>query len=1237
MYFKNIFLRATRSSKKILEAIEQKLSPNINSKESELLFEDLAPIDDANESEIYLNALNWALKNEKVTNIALTGPYGSGKSSIIKTFEKKYRETYCCLNISLATFKDTELATEALTDRPKAQTQDNNAATTEENHRLIELSILQQMFYHETEEKIPNSRFKRISKIPKKVLVSKTVIVTLWLWGIALLLPSKVILQFSWWPAFYQAHTNWIISSALLFILPGTFYVLQLIIKQFNRLSFSKFNLKSGEIEFNPKSETSILNKHLDEILYFFQATKYNVVVIEDLDRFNDPEIFTKLRELNYLINNSLQVNRRIVFLYAIKDDMFKDESRTKFFDFIIPVIPVINSNNSFEKMSKKLNSLDSKIKFNSDFINDITLYIDDMRALKNILNEYLIYKHLLKKIPIIHEKLLAIIIYKNIHPKDFAALHHNKGILYNVFASKQKIVSKLITDSEKQLETSEQSLLLAKNSSITKVRELRAVYLENFVSRFPGFQSFSMSSDPVSLEAAKMDANFEELSELKNIYYNIYNFSHGQVRRVPSQISFKEVENAVNADQTYVERELIVKNANKNGIAQISDQISTITKSINEIRLMTMKELFEFEPNIINDFDSVFSEDKLLLYLIREGWIDEAYSTLTSHFYEGSISLHDMHFIMSVKNRETLPFDRIIEGPDRIMSRLKSEDFRRDAVLNYALVDHLIANQSLDQSIKLDLILEQIISDATNARKFFIGYLTAGKHAHLFISYFAKKWPQLWDAFESDSDLANSSKVNLTAMLFKHTDLSTLRLQNASKRLQKYVVKQSDFLEWFTSDEEEKIEELLKGLNFQFENLNVNSFPSDLFDFIYLNNKYAINSHMIAEIFRVKGQGDSIAKLSTQNYTTINASPFNELKEFVEANIEDYISDVLLRSPNNTLESEASLIKLINHEEAQEYILDIVKCQQVVIKDLRSVRSEIWSTVLQGKKVEATWDNVLNYYNVRKNIDETLVEYINVIEHFEKLAKYRFNQSKNFDESFYSEFSKNFLVSAISDEAFVKLISNYPYYYQNPTGRSFENLSVVKIEAMISYKKLRLNVITLTFLRDNFSELVTSLIETNLEEFFKDRDSYELDNEDYVVLLKSNNLSPKQKIILIKELTSDIIENTHGLGSVVSSLLVGYQFKELKYGILQSILSTSQLKTENVYLAAWHLNALTKTEISAVLTRLGMPFTKITESKKRPTIPDTKVNRLLGDELQKAHYIYQYKPEKDELRFWNK
>ena len=52
-------------------------------------YKDLAPNDAIENVDEYLYSLNWALQDPKIKNIALTGPYGSGKSSIIDTFLKQ--------------------------------------------------------------------------------------------------------------------------------------------------------------------------------------------------------------------------------------------------------------------------------------------------------------------------------------------------------------------------------------------------------------------------------------------------------------------------------------------------------------------------------------------------------------------------------------------------------------------------------------------------------------------------------------------------------------------------------------------------------------------------------------------------------------------------------------------------------------------------------------------------------------------------------------------------------------------------------------------------------------------------------------------------------------------------------------------------------------------------------------------------------------------------------------------
>lgn len=72
-------------------------------------YTDLAPIDEITNGEEYLNALNWALKNKRIKNIALAGPYGAGKSSIIETYLKRHKSIKKkSLRVSMATFAENE-------------------------------------------------------------------------------------------------------------------------------------------------------------------------------------------------------------------------------------------------------------------------------------------------------------------------------------------------------------------------------------------------------------------------------------------------------------------------------------------------------------------------------------------------------------------------------------------------------------------------------------------------------------------------------------------------------------------------------------------------------------------------------------------------------------------------------------------------------------------------------------------------------------------------------------------------------------------------------------------------------------------------------------------------------------------------------------------------------------------------------------------------------------------------
>ena len=405
-------------------------APQINSTDQYL---SLTPIANADEDHAYSDMLKFALSQDKISNIAVTGPYGSGKSSVLLTFQIQNPD-WKYLNISLATFKD-HLDVES-------------ASNKEIEIEAIEKSILQQLFYSVDQKTLPRSRLKRIVTVQPRELIANTLFIFIWTFlTLFIFFPESIFFdKFSILASSDQLTQKTISLLFLLYCIVGLFTG----IKYIEKLKELKLKFQDTEITLNNDKVESILNKHLDEILYFFERTDFDVIVIEDLDRFENSEIFIRLRELNTLINNSKQVNRPIVFLYAIRDNMFKDKDRSKFFDFIIPIIPVINPTNAYDLIRKNYINEESDSQLHDEiedvFLHQVSLYFDDMRLVTNIFNEFKLYVNKLNNPNLNKNKLLALIIYKNHFPAEFANLHSNKGEIYELFNIRKKnIISELL------------------------------------------------------------------------------------------------------------------------------------------------------------------------------------------------------------------------------------------------------------------------------------------------------------------------------------------------------------------------------------------------------------------------------------------------------------------------------------------------------------------------------------------------------------------------------------------------------------------------------------------------------------------------------------------------------------------------------------------------------------------------------------------------------------------------
>lgn len=179
---------------------------------------------------------------------------------------------------------------------------------------------------------------------------------------------------------------------------------------QINKKLIKHLDIHGNSIELFEDKNDSFFDKYLDEILYIFDNVDVDVVVFEDIDRFGKAQIFTRLREINALVNahyknnntEKEETNKVLRFFYLMRDDIFESKDRTKFFDYIIPVIPVVDSSNSYDILKRCLEQNRIIDKFSDKFLREISLYVDDMRLLKNICNEFIIYNSLLNDIALL-------------------------------------------------------------------------------------------------------------------------------------------------------------------------------------------------------------------------------------------------------------------------------------------------------------------------------------------------------------------------------------------------------------------------------------------------------------------------------------------------------------------------------------------------------------------------------------------------------------------------------------------------------------------------------------------------------------------------------------------------------------------------------------------------------------------------------------------------------------------
>ncbi len=679
----------------------------------------LAPVYSDMHHGLYLGVITRALNEQpEVRNIALAGTYGTGKSSILHRLHDAYPGRVIELSLLTLGARPEDL-------QPTGEM--NPAAGTTTNR--IQKEIVKQLLYQQRPTDAPESRFRRITRfrwgreLLLAVAVAAVGIAIAMLFGFSATTAPTVGVAFA-------SREPWMPTVAaylvLAILLGGVVLAVRSLIR--GRAAIEKVNAGPATITLPPRS-SSYFDEYLDEIIYFFEMNAtIDIVVIEDLDRFNDPHIFEALRSLNGLLNAARQLDaRNIRFIYAVRDSVFAKlgqdgeattddaraelarANRTKFFELIVPVVPFITHKNARDLMHQLLTERGHSI--SKDLISVAARHLADMRLVQNIVNEFEIFKNRLLDVPravpeLDADQLFAMVTYKNAHMADFEAIRLGTSALDRLWDKWRELVEENIDRLERANAQRLQGIAnheAASRHAIQLGNRLRAAVDALHAAPGTGLASATVTHNGATVDdMALRSPEFWQRLVQSGTPLSLDAFRNGSWGSGPMSLSVAAVEaltgmrvapdrfvaDAVDAERTHVAND---------------------TQALAFLRRHSWKQLAarsQFSSGVLHGEDALFRDwieallpSKLAVDLVVNGYITQYFSLHVSAFYGQLIRPDAMVYVMKHVDAGSADAEYPLDAEDveAILRDQGDAVLLERSMLNISILDYLLRTRSAD------------------------------------------------------------------------------------------------------------------------------------------------------------------------------------------------------------------------------------------------------------------------------------------------------------------------------------------------------------------------------------------------------------------------------------------------------------------------------------------------------------------------------------------------------------
>lgn len=989
----------------------------------------------ADNQSVYDEALKYALENNDIKNIAITGVYGAGKSTVWRTYCAK-ENVNNVITVSLGKYEDNDIPADycEVESERKIEQGENQPSTPEEqetpktkhNNRerkrdsnnycaqgvdtsddnRIERQLINQILSQIDSKKIPLGKYRIKLNKSKYLTGFQTFCVCAIIFSVLSWVFRGTVISNLESSGITISRVHYGISCVALFFAPFYYFAYRII--RDNRLKISRINIKGAEANFNESenSEETVLDRDIKELVYLLSSSDAKVVVIEDLDRYDNIAIFTKLRELNFILNKYLETQDKnykpIKFIYMIRDGLFVSKNRVKFFDFIIPIVPVIDSRNSENVL---LMSLGDHVKeIGERLIFNISLYIDDMRLLKNIVNEFEIYRSILpvSEINLRYEKLFSLIVLKNVFPKEFDLLQEDKGYIYSLFNNVEEIKEEKILSLQREIDANNLSIDLLRKSVAETEFEVMAleiptglVCLEHKDKKWSEvLETFSKNKEAKYQFTRYSQNDIETNLYTYDDFIKQFNLKNEKTIRLIKNIKTRRTIDIRNLEKKNLLAENRIKDIKK----------ETVHHFLSSLTVEERKNFFEATNNEI--LNSHYFP--LIKLLIVEGNIDKTYWYYKSCFYTGSLKINDHIFMKALVEENDIDIFLELENPKEIINRLEEQDFRRFNILNKSILEECIRSS--------DRTLVETIIESTQEND------TCERLIQIFDTFEYDLYKNLGTLFLATEDVAEEGNPEtLLSVLEMYSErernsykylimaiCSFEALDEDAVDLFKVHIEQSESIIDMMSDEE--FASLLVNLEFsgiKFQEISIcnnvdrirkiegiSAYYLDINNVIFiaekLLNKSICYGNLVSEIF--------------------NSEELSKSKEYIDSNFDEFITEYIGGIPDGLQFSndEDIFVKIINSDIELEDKIRYISDNTTVFKKLSEItnlqeKSDLLNIWFEKNTIRFNSENVNTYW---ESVDDYSTEFTNYVDRNIKKGNYKsvFGNNKDMSNSFVND-----------------------------------------------------------------------------------------------------------------------------------------------------------------------------------------------------------------------------------------